>query len=149
MTAVTVRDTLGAKVAGLSSVKAAYGNGSTAGTVVKAWPKDIVDAPVALIERGRTERTLGGGREVYLRFFDVHFYISAVDIGAAQRQVDTLDDEMLVAFRTDIQQPAGDPWQMALFVGSDEPVAQKLNDKEFLRWTAHIEIRCTAAVNGT
>lgn len=148
MTAVTVRDTLGAKVAGLSSVKAAYGNGSSNATV-KAWPKDIVDTPVALIERGRTERLLGGGREVYLRFFDVHFYISAVDIAAAQRQVDTLDDEMLIAFRTDIQQAAGDPWQMALFTGSDEPVSQELNGKEFLRWTAHIEIRCTAAVNGT
>lgn len=149
MTAVTVRDTLGAKVAGLTSVKAVYGNGSTAGSVVKPWPKTIVAEPVALIERGRTERQLGGGREVYLRSFDVHFFVAAVDPAAAQRKIDTLDDEMLTAFRTDVQQPGGDPWQMCLFTGSDEPIDVTVGDQPFLRWTCHMEIRCTASVNAT
>ncbi len=150
MTAAAVHDALAAKIANLSSLKVAYGDGRT-GTV-STWPAKVVSMPAVLVRRGPTSRAPHISRQLYVRQFDADFYLPLPRSGAfAIQAINDLDDQLLEEFVSG--------WTLdgvvdvCRYLGSDPPRYVEEGEDEatiqYVVWTAHFSTEERVGVNYT
>lgn len=145
MGAATVRDAIAAKVSALSSAQHVYANGSS-DPAVAPWPDELVDnEPHALVGRGATVRTGGTGNQIVTRTVDVEWRFPAVDKGEAQRRMDALEDEIVVAFSDGLF--LGGRVIDCTYEGSDKPFeTADASAREWVVWITHFRARERFAV---
>lgn len=141
MSAAAIRDAVAAKIAALPSGRNVYSAAATSTPNVLPWPQDLLDeGPHALVGRGASGRRGGTGNQYVDRGVDVEWRLSALDYGAVQLLVDTLEDEILAEFSSGIT--LGGIVVDCVYAGSDAPADILDEDsRPWLRWVTHFTAR--------
>lgn len=143
MSAGDVRDRVAAKVATLAHAGVVYSNGSyaSAGDSVSEWPSTLLDNKVhALVRRGATGRGGGTGNQMVTRTIDVEWRFSALALAEAERLIDVIEDEIIVAFSSDLD--LGGAVYDCVYDGSDRPFEDEDEDERpWVVWVAHFSAR--------
>lgn len=139
-TAAAVRAAVAAKIAGLAHSRHVYSSVEAAG--VAPWPQEFVDdGPHALVARGATSRTGGTGNQQVSRDVIVEWRFAGVDVAGAEATIDSLEDEILVAFSSGIS--LGGAVIECLYTGSERPVdlVEEEGGPPWVVWITHFATR--------
>ncbi len=147
VSSASVRAAVAAKVATMATARHVYS--ADASSTVNGWPAEFTDdGPHALIARGSTSRIGNTGNQWITRSVDVVWRFSALSSGGAQRQIDALEDEIMVTFSAGLTMSGAAI--DCLYTGSDAPFEeQDDNGRNWWVWVTHFAVRERYAIEMT